>query len=108
MGSIPITRSIFSIATGAHDNAARWLFYFIGAMEILLNGEAYTLPEGSSVARLIDDLALEAGRLAVEVNLEVVPRSEHADLLLRPGDRVEVVHAIGGGELDPALALAPF
>jgi sulfur carrier protein len=49
------------------------------------------------VAQLLEDMALTARRLAVEVNLEIVPRSTYADHRLRPGDRVEIVHAIGGG-----------
>ena len=46
---------------------------------------------------LIDQLDLTGKRLAVEVNEEVVPRSEHGEFRLRDGDRVEIVHAIGGG-----------
>ena len=66
-------------------------------MRIQLNGEALELPEGQSVADLLARLDLAGRRVAVELNLDIVPRSQHAVTLLRDGDRVEVVHAIGGG-----------
>ncbi|MCC6074427.1 sulfur carrier protein ThiS [Pseudomonas sp. GCM10022188] len=66
-------------------------------MRIQLNGEAVELPEGQSVADLLARLELAGRRVAVELNLDIVPRSQHAGTLLRDGDRVEVVHAIGGG-----------
>ena len=66
-------------------------------MEILLNGEARQLPEGYTIASLIEELGLIGRRLAVEVNPEIVPRSTHASHPLQPGDRIEIVHAIGGG-----------
>jgi len=66
-------------------------------MEITLNGEAKTLSPGSTVADLIKDLGLTGKRLAVEVNLAIVPRSRHEAHQFEAGDKVEVVHAIGGG-----------
>ena len=66
-------------------------------MRIQLNGEALELPEGQSVADLLARLDLGGRRVAVELNLDIVPRSQHAATLLRDGDRVEVVQAIGGG-----------
>ncbi len=67
-------------------------------MQIQLNGEALTLePETRSVAELVESLRLTGRRIAVEVNEEIVPRSEHGSTRLGEGDRVEVVHAIGGG-----------
>ncbi len=66
-------------------------------MNISLNGERYPLNEDVTVAALVDALALKGRRIAVEVNEEVVPRSRHAAYRLKDGDRVEVVHAIGGG-----------
>jgi sulfur carrier protein len=66
-------------------------------MRIQLNGEALELPEGQSVADLLARLDLAGRRVAVELNLDIVPRSQHAATLLRDGDRVEVVQAIGGG-----------
>ncbi|HCW91481.1 MAG TPA: thiamine biosynthesis protein ThiS [Marinobacter sp.] len=66
-------------------------------MKIELNGELRELSAGATVADLIDQLSLTGKRLAVEVNEDIVPRSQHAERRLNDGDRVEVVHAIGGG-----------
>ena len=66
-------------------------------MNILLNGEQRGLDEALTLHGLIDHLELSGKRLAVEVNEEVVPRSQHAEYRLHDGDRVEIVHAIGGG-----------
>ena len=66
-------------------------------MQITLNGESKQARDGTTVAALLDELALAGKRLAVEVNEDVIPRSEHAEHRLRDGDRVEIVHAIGGG-----------
>jgi sulfur carrier protein len=66
-------------------------------MDILLNGEPRSVPPGSNPAGLIDLLALGGRRVAVEINGAIVPRSRYAEHELRPGDRVEIVHAVGGG-----------
>ena len=66
-------------------------------MQVSVNGEPRTLAEGFTVAELLRALELGDRRVAVEVNQDIVPRSEHAQHVLREGDRVEVVHAIGGG-----------
>ena len=66
-------------------------------MNIVLNGEQRNLDGALTLRGLIDHLDLAGKRLAVEVNEEVVPRSEHADFRLHDGDRIEIVHAIGGG-----------
>ena len=66
-------------------------------MEITLNGESREIPDDISAAGLIEMLNLSGKRLAMEVNREIVPRSTLAQLRLRAGDNVEIVHAIGGG-----------
>lgn len=66
-------------------------------MNVLLNGESRELPDQVTLQWLIDELGLGGKRLAVEVNEDIVPRSQHGDFRLNDGDRVEVVHAIGGG-----------
>ncbi len=66
-------------------------------MRIQLNGESFELPDGETVAALIVLLDLTGRRVAVEVNMDIVPRSQHISTTLREGDQVEVVHAIGGG-----------
>jgi len=64
-------------------------------MQLTLNGKQHTF-EGRTIRELLDALGLH-GRLAVEVNREIVPKSEHARFSLSDGDVIEVVHAIGGG-----------
>ncbi len=66
-------------------------------MQVQVNGDAMELPEEATVAVLIERMALVGKRFAVEVNEDIVPRSQHTDFSLSEGDRVEVVHAIGGG-----------
>ncbi|WP_207060901.1 sulfur carrier protein ThiS [Motiliproteus sp. SC1-56] len=66
-------------------------------MEIELNGERQSVAAGSTVLDLITTLGLTERRIAVEYNLEILPRSEHGNTTLSPLDRVEIVHAIGGG-----------
>ena len=66
-------------------------------MQIQLNGSAFELADGATVADLLAHLDLLGRRVAVELNLDIVPRSLHSATLLHEADRVEVVHAIGGG-----------
>jgi sulfur carrier protein len=66
------------------------------AVQIIVNGRPLMLSEGPTVADLIRQLDV-GGRYAVEVNQQIVPRSEHAHSILKTGDRVEIVQAIGGG-----------
>ena len=66
-------------------------------MRIQLNGEPFELPDNQSVADLLVRLDLTGRRVAVELNQDIVPRSQHNSTKLAEGDQVEVVHAIGGG-----------
>ena len=52
---------------------------------------------GNTIADLLEQLEIRGRRLAVEVNREIVPKGEHETFKLKDGDRVEIVHAIGGG-----------
>ena len=65
-------------------------------MDITLNGEARTLDTASTIAALLENEGLAQRRVAVEVNGEIVPRGRHGDHRLANGDRVEIVHALGG------------
>ncbi len=67
------------------------------AMDIQLNGQAHTLPDHSTLLALLEQQGLAERRVAVEVNGEIIPRGQHAHAHLRAGDRVEIVHALGGG-----------
>ncbi|MDK8462904.1 sulfur carrier protein ThiS [Marinobacter sp. SS13-12] len=69
----------------------------VRAMQVQVNGDPMELPDEATVAVLIERLVLAGKRLAVEVNEDIVPRSQHTEFRLSEGDRVEVVHAIGGG-----------
>ena len=66
-------------------------------MDILLNGKPRQLAGPITVLQLLQADELDARRVAVELNEEIVPRSQHQAKQLQPGDRVEIVHAIGGG-----------
>ena len=66
-------------------------------IEIKVNGEPRQVPETCTAAQLVEDMGLAGRRLAMEVNLEILPRSEYAAYTFRPGDQVEIVQAIGGG-----------
>jgi len=66
-------------------------------MNITLNGKPHTIENPCTIEQLIEQLDLAGKRVAVEVNLDIIPRSEHAQHQLQEDDKVEVVHAIGGG-----------
>ncbi|MCC2639504.1 MAG: sulfur carrier protein ThiS [Moraxellaceae bacterium] len=66
-------------------------------MQILLNGERHEVAADQTLATLIAELDLAGRRIAVEVNGEIAPRSQHATMRLHEGARVEIVQAIGGG-----------
>ena len=66
-------------------------------LQIVINGQARTLEPGTTLAGLVATLDLEGKRTAVEINEEVIPRSEYPEYVLGDGDRVEIVHAVGGG-----------
>ena len=66
-------------------------------MQISVNGESRQVPDGATAAQLVELLGLTGRRLAMEVNGEILPRSRHANHTLDPGDRVEIVQAVGGG-----------
>ena len=66
-------------------------------MQILVNGEVKQFTGGVTVAALLEAMGLAQKRVAVEVNREIVPRSQHLGHRLQDRDCVEVVNAIGGG-----------
>jgi sulfur carrier protein len=66
-------------------------------MNLRVNGDALELPAPCNLDNLIGRLGLTGRRLAVEINGEIVPRSEYATRQLAEGDQVEIVQAIGGG-----------
>ena len=66
-------------------------------MQVIVNGQAESLAEAATVAALLEHLGLAARPVAVEVNLDIVPRAQHAEHRLREGDAIEVVTLVGGG-----------
>jgi len=64
---------------------------------LIVNGEPHDVADALSVADLLQSLDVRAGRVAVEVNEEVVPRGAFAERVLASGDRVEIVNFVGGG-----------
>jgi sulfur carrier protein len=66
-------------------------------MKIQVNGQPREIANGASVSQLLAELGVKQPHVAVELNLEVVPRAQHAATALRDGDRLEVVTLVGGG-----------
>lgn len=67
------------------------------SLAIIVNGERRTAPGGATVADLLQELNLPAGRVAIERNLEILPRPQWTSTAIQPGDRYEIVHFVGGG-----------
>lgn len=66
-------------------------------VKYVLNGESLETPDPLRVLDLLDRFDLRKQRVAVAVNAEVVPKSRFAEVWIRDGDKVEVIHAVGGG-----------
>ncbi|MFT4180084.1 MAG: sulfur carrier protein ThiS [Thermomonas sp.] len=66
-------------------------------MDIRLNGEPRRIPDHATITTVLQLEGLAERRVAVEVNGEIIPRGRHADHVLRDGDTMEIVHALGGG-----------
>jgi sulfur carrier protein len=66
-------------------------------MTILINGATRQIAPGATVADIVTQLDLASGRFAVEVNQQIVPRSQLAARSLQTGDRVEIIGFVGGG-----------
>ena len=66
-------------------------------IDIQLNGQPRQIAAGSSLLDLLTLEGLHERRLAIEINLDIIPRARHGSHVLQAGDRIEIVHAIGGG-----------
>jgi sulfur carrier protein len=64
---------------------------------ITVNGETRATKPGVTVTDLLRELGLESGRVAIERNLEILPRPQWPETLVEPGDRYEIVQFVGGG-----------
>jgi thiazole synthase len=72
-------------------------------MEVTINGESQALSAPTSVAGLLEDLGLDSAKIAVERNLEIVPKSAYGSTLVFDGDKLEIVRFVGGGNLEPSI-----
>jgi sulfur carrier protein len=68
------------------------------AMDLFVNGEQKTFSESLSLAQLIEQLGMKGDRVAVELNRDIVPRAQWSATELHDGDRLEIVHFVGGGK----------
>jgi len=66
-------------------------------MQIIVNGEQRDVSDGLTAEQLVNEMDITGKRIAMEVNLEIVPRSHYAEHIFNDGDKVEIVHAVGGG-----------
>ena len=66
-------------------------------MEIIVNGEDKQVPDSCTAQKLVEIMGLTGKRIAMEVNLEIVPRSTYNSHTFNAGDKIEIVHAVGGG-----------
>lgn len=66
-------------------------------MQITVNGEQRDVSDGLTAEQLVTEMDITGKRIAMEVNLEIVPRSSYAEHIFKSGDKVEIVHAVGGG-----------
>lgn len=66
-------------------------------MQLTVNGEQHDVPAAISLLGLIEHFGLEPRKVAIELNLEIVPRSTYGQTMLGDGDRLEIVHFVGGG-----------
>ena len=66
-------------------------------MQVRINGESREVADGSTLSDLIDELSLAPQRIAIEVNQQIVRRDEWPQTVLSDGDRIEIVHFVGGG-----------
>ena len=67
------------------------------SMQVIVNGDARDVPEGTTAAQLLERLQVAPERVVVEVNLTILKRAQLAETPLRAGDRVEIVQFVGGG-----------
>lgn len=67
-------------------------------IEITINGDSHKVEQGLSLAELLQNLKLDPTKVAIERNLEIVPKSTYQNINLLRGDRLEIVHFIGGGK----------
>ena len=68
-----------------------------GSLGIRVNGEHRRVPGGVSIAEMLNEMGIDPAKVAVERNLEIVPRSAVTQVCVEDGDDYEIVHFVGGG-----------
>jgi thiamine biosynthesis protein ThiS len=66
-------------------------------MQLIVNGDPYENPQTETLADLLRELGIEPGRVAVEVNLSIIKKSDYHTFKLQDGDKIEIVNFVGGG-----------
>ena len=66
-------------------------------VKIKVNGKERIITEGTTVEKLLEGLNIKSQGIAVELNLEIVPKSRYAETILKDGDKIEIVQMVGGG-----------
>jgi sulfur carrier protein len=66
-------------------------------MILTVNGKNKELPDNSTLSNLLQQISQENERIAIEVNAEIIPKSNYAEFLLKNNDKVEIIKAVGGG-----------
>jgi len=75
----------------------QFLLVYIGAMRLVINADEKEFADGLSLADLIAQLGMKADRVAVELNREIIARAQWSGTKLNDGDKLEIVHFVGGG-----------
>ena len=70
---------------------------FFVFMRITVNGEIFNVSEDGTITDLLNELRIEPGQVAVEVNLSIIRKADHSTFRLHEGDKVEIVNFVGGG-----------
>ena len=66
-------------------------------MIVVVNGESVEIPKDATIVQLLQLLALDTKMIAVEVSGEIITKSEHANYIIQPSDKIEIIKAVGGG-----------
>jgi len=69
----------------------------MSVFKVKLNGKDFEIGSGTTLSRLLETIGIKPQGIAVELNLEVVPKSKYKETPLRDGDRIEIVRMVGGG-----------
>lgn len=80
-----------------HKPLLRFFLFVETDMTIILNGESLETTDGASIEMLLTQLGIGRERVAVELNADIVPKAQYDKQLLTAGDKIEIVHFVGGG-----------